>query len=225
MPLGERTSEDVESLEEKQGQACPAALISQALQNTADEDPKNTYSYSPFTRQGSIRLLRLIPADENAGLECQLFNYPLQETRHRACLYEALSYVWGSSDKPKSISIGKCHLPVTANLYTALLHLRDPRIERILWIDAICINQEDLQERSQQVQYMANIYCKANRVIVWLGEAAADSDQALRDIRLAADESEGASHNEGASHHAILTLLQRDWFKRIWVRSQTPRSC
>ena len=56
------------------------------------------------------------------------------------------------------------------------------------WSDAVCIDQDNQTERAQQVQSMAKIYCKANRVIVWLGEAAADSDQALKEIRVAADE-------------------------------------
>jgi hypothetical protein len=61
-------------------------------------------------------------------------------------------------------------------------------------------------------------------VIVWLGEAAADSDQALKEIRVAADEeSIRSSHNEG-NQQAILALLQRKWFQRIWVRPADPRS-
>lgn len=68
---------------------------------------------------------------------------------------------------------------------------------------------------------MAKIYCKANRVIVWLGEAAADSDQALKEIRVAADEeSIRSSRNEG-NQQAIFALLQRKWFQRIWVWPQT----
>jgi Heterokaryon incompatibility protein (HET) len=217
-----QTRKYVKSLKKgEQDQARPAISTSQILRNDADDNPENKYHYSPLPGPGSIRLLRLMPPDKNARIQCQLFDYPIQETGERACLYEALSYVWGSSDKPHSISIGRYYLPITANLYAALLHLRDQLIERIIWIDAICINQDDPTERAQQVQSMAKIYCKANRVIVWLGEAAADSDQALEEIRVAADEeSIRSSHNE-ESQQAILALLQREWFQRIWVRPQT----
>ena len=75
-------------------------------------------------------------------------------------------------DKPRFVSIDKHDLPVTASLHAALLRLRNRSIERIIWVDAVCINQQDLKEREQQVHSMAKIYGKAKRVIVWLGEAA-----------------------------------------------------
>jgi Heterokaryon incompatibility protein (HET) len=185
-----------------------------SLMKAADKD---VYPYSSL-KPDTIRLLGLIPhEDENAPIQCRLFGYPLQESGERVHLYEALSYVWGCSDKPHSISIGRCDLPVTANLYTALLHLRDRYIERTIWVDAICINQNNLQEQGQQIQYMAEIYSKATRVIVWLGEAAADSDEALEEIRVAADnESSKASISESIKA-STLALLQRPWFERIWV--------
>jgi hypothetical protein len=127
-----------------------------------------------------------------------------------------MSYVWGFKEKPRSISVDNYDLPVGANLHAALSHLRDHYVERIMWIDAICINQEDPKEKAHQVQFMAKIYAKANRVTVWLGEAAADSDQALEEIRQAADKLSKSSDNETA----ILAILQRQWFQRIWVREQ-----
>jgi hypothetical protein len=120
----------------------------------------------------------------------------------------------------------------------ALLHLRDRFVERIIWIDAICINQDDNGEKGQQVQTMAKIYAKASRVIVWLGEAADNSDQALEEIRMAAEEQHtnpaiyktnqqvtfGRSYQQHrnsaineTSQQAILRLLERPWFHRIWV--------
>lgn len=126
------------------------------------------YQYSPLLPgPGSIRLLRLMPhEDDTAPIECQLFNYSLKQSSKGAHLYEALSYVWGGLDKTLPISIGEHNFDVTGNLHVALSHLRDRSIERIIWVDAICINQKDLQERSHQVQFMASIYAKANRVIV-----------------------------------------------------------
>jgi hypothetical protein len=178
---------------------------------------KDVYSYSPL-KPDTIRLLSLIPhEDENTPIQCRLFGYPLQESGERVHLYEALSYAWGCSDKPHSISIGRCHLSVTANLYTALLHLRDRFIERTIWVDAICINQNNLQEQGQQIQYMAEIYSKATRVIVWLGETAADSDEALEKIRVAADNESAKPLISESIKASTLALLQRPWFERIWV--------
>ncbi|KAF5716656.1 hypothetical protein FGLOB1_2462 [Fusarium globosum] len=114
-------------------------------------------------------------------------------------------------------------MSVRANLHAALLHLRDGFIERIIWIDAICINQEDNDEKGRQVQSMAEIYAKATRVIVWLGEVADKSDYALEAIRAAAEEEYAVEQQytstaaDRTSLEAIVTLLERPWFQRIWV--------
>ena len=185
-----------------------------------------SYNYSSVSLgPGSIRLLRLMPykieSMERAEIQCELVTYPLQDQSIKNHLYEALSYAWGGSGKPCSISINKQNLDVTRNLHAALLRLRDRSFERILWVDAICINQEDLQEQGQQVQLMARIYSQAARVLVWLGETADDSDNALDRILIAA-ENGSSSLNDEAIQQPILALLRRPWFQRIWVsRSST----
>jgi Heterokaryon incompatibility protein (HET) len=180
------------------------------------------YHYSRLSLgPDGIRLLRLLPhEDRNAPIQCQLFDYSLQESGKRMHLYDALSYVWGDSDNPRSIYIGEHDLPVTENLHTALSHLRNFSLERIIWIDAICINQENTEEKEQQIQFMAKIYSQANRVLVWLGEAADDSDQALEEIRAAGGKATNSLNNK-TIQSAVLALLQRKWFRRIWVREQT----
>ncbi|EXA30773.1 hypothetical protein FOVG_17873 [Fusarium oxysporum f. sp. pisi HDV247] len=172
--------------------------------------PPSCYSSLP---EGSIRLLRLLPhQDEHAPIQCQLFDCALADSGSTRP-YEALSYVWGSENKPRSIFIDGCDLPVGENLYVALSHLRDRSIERTIWIDAICINQQDPKDKGHQVQSMAKIYAKASRVIVWLGEATPDNDQALEEIRIAAEQPTKPSTKEGT----ILKLLEGPWFQRIWV--------
>lgn len=171
--------------------------------------------------KGNIRLLKLLPhRDITSPLQCGLIDYPLQdlaESNHH--LYDSLSYTWGRSEKTQSISIGDCYLPITTNLHAALLRLRDRFLERIIWVDAICINQQDTNERSSQVQRMAMIYALANRVIVWLGEAEDNSDQALEEIYKSAGEQPAKEKQK--CENAVLKLLQRSWFKRIWVRAET----
>jgi len=114
------------------------------------------------------------------------------------------------------IYIGKHCVNVTVNLHAALLRLRDRS-----WIDAICINQENKQEKEQQIQLMARIYGQANRVVVWLGEAADNSDKALEEIRFAGGKGSTNSSTNKTIQQAVLALLQRPWFRRIWVREQT----
>jgi hypothetical protein len=220
-----QTRKHVQSLKEEQDQACPALSTSQTVWNDSDHNPDNKYRYSPLPGPGCIRLLRLVAhTDEKARIECRLFNYPLQELGEGTHLYEALSYVWGNPNNPRSISIDKHDLTITINLHAALLCLRDRFIDRIIWIDAICINQGDMIEKGMQVRYMAEIYGKASRVIVWLGEAENDSDRALEELRVTADVMSTEPLVNKPTKQAILALLQRSWFKRIWVREQTFNS-
>ncbi|KAB8278595.1 heterokaryon incompatibility protein-domain-containing protein [Aspergillus minisclerotigenes] len=148
------------------------------------------YKYSLLTpRPETIRMLRLLPSEDNtAQIQCQLVNYTL---------------------------------PTPENLYAALLYLRERQLERLLWIDAICINQGDEDEKAQQIQFMPMIYGQASQVIVWLGETADQSDKALETIRLAVDdepsEDKPTDIQQEMNHTAIVRLLERPWFRRLWV--------
>ncbi|CAE6995143.1 hypothetical protein P3342_000058 [Pyrenophora teres f. teres] len=112
-----------------------------------------------------IRLLHLHPGlwddDINAHLETvSLDDYPN---------YKAISYVWGDASQRLSITIDGEALSLTLSLYTALRRLRTPHSKLVLWTDAVCINQSDLDERSQQVGFMGEIYSRAEEVVIWLG--------------------------------------------------------
>jgi hypothetical protein len=159
--------------------------------------------------------------NERANIQCELFKYSLQGSGKRPHPYEALSYTWGSLGKIRSISINKQNVPITVNLHAALSSLRDHSLERIIWVDAICIDQNNLEEKGRQVQLMAKIYSQATRVLVWLGETADDSDKALEGICVAAEKESTDSLNDKTVQQAILVLLQRPWFRRIWVREET----
>lgn len=101
--------------------------------------------------------------------------------------YVALSYVWGNPNKTREIFINDKSVQVTENLESALRILRDKLPMRLgvrLWADALCINQNDVKERSTQVQRMQEIYQKALEVVVWLGEEAEDSWKAIRLIKI-----------------------------------------
>jgi hypothetical protein len=121
-----------------------------------------------------------------------------------------------------SPTYGVCSFDVTDNLHEALLELRNHTLERTLWVDAICINQTTLEEKERQIKIMSKVYGQAARVIVWLGEAATDSDQALDTIRIAGSETSYRSPDNETIKKPILALLQRQWFRRIWVREQMP---
>ncbi|KAK6442070.1 hypothetical protein LTR95_001689 [Oleoguttula sp. CCFEE 5521] len=85
--------------------------------------------------------------------------------------YEALSYVWGTSQAAYNITVnGEPGFNVTENLHRALARLRLKDQSRVLWVDAVCINQTDLAEKADQVSRMDDIYTHAERVLIWLGD-------------------------------------------------------
>jgi hypothetical protein len=194
------------------------------------------FSYTRLSKNSdTIRLLQLLPSeDDNENLRCKLLEYDLPGSGKATHRYEALSYAWGSSDKPKSIFIDGKVLAITESLYTALRHLRDPISSRVLWVDAVCIDQgekEDNKEKAQQIELMPRIYSQANSVLVWLGPAEGDAeeevegeprkdgDKALEEIRISGrTKSSDLSNNE--VKEAVLALLGRRWFRRIWVKAQ-----
>ncbi|KAF2257810.1 ankyrin [Lojkania enalia] len=148
------------------------------------------YRYSQLSLPTSIRLLRLLPCRQDAKtLRCELFKYHIRDSDTVSHPYKTLSYVWGSEDKPRSIIIDNQNLNVMQNLYVALLRLRNHTCSRIIWVDAVCINQANEEGKGSQIPLMAEIYAKASRVIVWLGETEGDGNRALEAIRLIGEKS------------------------------------
>ncbi|KAH7152885.1 heterokaryon incompatibility protein-domain-containing protein [Dactylonectria macrodidyma] len=215
------------------------------------------YQHVPFSKGDGthqIRRLILVRGTFNDRLVARLDTTAL--THEHPPQFEALSYVWGSEDKPSQITVTadddasrEFSLAVTQNLDSALRHLRSADRDRMLWIDAICIDQGNLEERSSQVANMTTVYELATRVIVWLGPEADDSDLAIarmRDLgsKVAVDHlrcalapaldiepdelhwSDAACrlpYNE-REFCAIETLFKRVWFTRLWVLQETRLS-
>ncbi|KAK5630983.1 hypothetical protein RRF57_006698 [Xylaria bambusicola] len=146
-----------------------------------------TYRYEPLPPVPEVgktssftRLMCLSPGTGTNTLECTLItvdiaNSPLE--------YEALSYVWGTEEAQQPIKCDGYDIPMTLNLEHALLALRHPTLPRPLWVDAICINQQDMDERARQVAYMRLVYQYANRVVVWLGPETAVTKRGLTRAR------------------------------------------
>ena len=184
------------------------------------------YRYSPISSEPeSIRLLSLAPSpDPSAPIHCRLIHYSLLNDNGGDHLYEALSYTWGDPTQRDIIFVEGKRLNITTSLYTALQRLRNAHFERVIWADAVCINQDDLKERGSQIKYMAKIYAKASQVVVWLGEEADDSTIAFQHISLAADSTAPGLAGAEVNRQAVLALLGRPWFRRIWVSCSERRS-
>jgi hypothetical protein len=145
------------------------------------------YVYAPLPSDAHyIRLMRLLPGDAADEIACDLFDYQPQGAQSVA--YEALSYVWGDSALVRRITVNGCCLNITASLDIALRRLRRQNSDRLLWVDAICINQTDLTERATQVERMAVVYALAGCVLVCLGSEKDGSNSAFEAIAEAVSE-------------------------------------
>jgi hypothetical protein len=102
--------------------------------------------------------------------------------RIRSIVKHSRTHVGGTS-KPLNLSLADEDFAVTEYLHAALEHLRNEDEDRILWIDAVCINQDEPNERGHQVQQMESIYECARQVIIWLRPAATDTDVLFDSIR------------------------------------------
>jgi hypothetical protein len=146
-----------------------------------------TYTFSNLQSQDRFRLVRILPGERTAPLQCTLSEFSLEGSP----AYEALSYAWGieAEIRPTIVLDGQ-QFSITTELEKALRRLRRLDTVRIMWIDQICINQTHTAERSAQMALMPGIYHGAERVIAWIGEETDDSGRALSFLR------EMASHQK-----------------------------
>lgn len=131
------------------------------------------YAGIPVEATG-LRLVRLLPAT-TSGIYCQLFQSTLHDAENQ---YAALSYVWGGEDSTTRaiIHVNDAVVRIKPNLYDALYRLRQRTQPVVFWVDSLCINQADDNERTHQVGMMRDIYAKASEVIIWLGIRGRDED-------------------------------------------------
>ncbi|KAK0643853.1 heterokaryon incompatibility protein-domain-containing protein [Cercophora newfieldiana] len=135
------------------------------------------FPYCRIQSPSGIRLLRLLPHEHSdATIECHLLEVDHYEDR----TYAALSYVWGEQTEQKlTILLDDHPFQVTPNLHEALKHFRHESRPRLLWVDAICINQQDVAEKSDQVSRMQRIYQNAYTIIMWAGRRSQSSNVAM----------------------------------------------
>lgn len=135
------------------------------------------YQYSALTGLDTFRLLRLGRNADGEPLKGELIEHPVAGKAP----YQCLSYTWGNAEARREIEIDGQPFPITDTVFAALYWIRafqrddDPTSE-LLWVDSVCINQEDKKERSEQVGNMKKIYSNAELVFVYLGEEADGSD-------------------------------------------------
>ncbi|KAF4339480.1 heterokaryon incompatibility (het-6OR allele) [Fusarium beomiforme] len=213
----------------------------QANSNTKEAFDNVTYKislrcapkYRPLDpEQRQIRILHLLPGQYDDPVRCTLRTVSLDGNLS----YEALSYSWGDPYICHVIEVDDQEATVTSNLYNVLRRLRLTDRTRHIWVDALCINQADTNERTHQVGLMRSIYSSATEGILWLGDFAttATSDAGANYISantaataFALLKSMAANHHWNSQEHAesmanedsvaLATLLNLSWWQRAWT--------
>ena len=196
----------------------------------------SVFQHKPIGFLRDIRLLFIAPHQSHTSdIWCSTYQVAFSENPS----YQALSYTWGDNQLTRTIFCDGKRLAVTENLYLALRKLRDTHPFVPLWIDAVCIDQSNVSERTKQVRLMKQIYQKAEQVIIWLGEEVETDREAFATLdnlnRFFLDFGNDQrnwsvikgidSLGDSLQHlnltapgwKALSTLFQRPWFTRAWV--------
>lgn len=145
--------------------------------------------------------------------------------------YTALSYVWGpeSTDtifnEDNALILNDETVPARENLLHALRSFQRRNDKAYLWVDAVCINQSDMEEKKTQIALMGQIYSAAERTVIWLGKKEGDSDLAIDFIRRVKAEDFEVGHFDHNTRclRAVMAVLQRAWCESFTFRENTSR--
>ncbi|KAI1385658.1 HET-domain-containing protein [Hypoxylon trugodes] len=186
------------------------------------------YSNSLDYKTDQLRILEILPGVRDDRIICRLVKCDLRDG-----IPEALSYVWGKDMSQTSIQVDGQDFHVTKNLYEILRNIRYSDRIRAIWIDAVCINQSDAQEKTHQVRMMGDIYSKAENTIIWLGDDN-DANECAFDMASWCppfpDGAKGLTINE----YDLIAILREakkysfeegEWSKRQWILYAMLRRC
>jgi hypothetical protein len=220
-----------------------AKSASEGLNAAVPESDRSLYD---SLHRGHFRLLKLINRPEDTlQISCELRPFRMEDAPD----YTALSYTWGAATNARAASYGPrppmreiiCNgrvLDVTENLFDFLLMARQNSqlVDRYFWIDAVCINQQDMTERSSHVKDMAQVYSLASLVLIWLGDGDGESEKAIDLMKFIGQLSQESldtikpgnleqedvaamlgQYSKISYWRSLATLFQRRYFSRTWI--------
>ncbi|KAK1765883.1 heterokaryon incompatibility protein-domain-containing protein, partial [Phialemonium atrogriseum] len=207
------------------------------IHGSSRNQPEEKYQYRHLIGT-QIRLLRVFPGLPSEPIRCRLETVALGT----APPFEAVSYVWGSADLVRFVVIDNdgegddesTRLDVTDSAYSIIARRRSRWHERLLWIDGLCIDQENLDERASQVQMMGALYANARRVVAWLGPCSTAHvvQSFLAQLRY---KKEGLGYSVeqlkdatadpmGPQWLALSDFFLNPWFTRMWIVQEVALS-
>ncbi|KAF2443422.1 HET-domain-containing protein [Karstenula rhodostoma CBS 690.94] len=201
------------------------------------------YEYEPLSTPNTIRIFCLEPSDaESDPLNGYLLHFDRYEELAKAYhwqKYTAVSYTWGVPNFSERLKMNKpgieheSYLTITASVRVMLEHFRKRHKRLYLWIDAICLNQNDGAEKAQQIPLMGEIYHQAHKSYFWLGleegfQAAKVFTYfhllAITESRPNTTSSSGNDHPETNATNQVQEFLKRGWFFRRWILQEAGLS-
>lgn len=190
-----------------------------------------------------IRLLRLFGSTDDGPVHAQLDTVSFLSDNRPS--YEAISYRWAEVSGQREMILNGLQFDAPASAVKVLRQFRpkDPNGFRLIWIDAVCINQSDLVEKGQQVQIMGEIYKSCSGALIWLGDFDDSVDEAVKSLNIVLNEIRERTDNfekfeevalgkkdrliDGEHSKALIragfnfqvldNFLEREWFTRLWV--------
>ena len=184
------------------------------------------FQYSPLGAPAHIRVLDILPGNANSEIHFRLREKRLGDDD----VYHAISYAWGPPVFTHKIHSATGFIQVTENLWEALRHYRKTDDMMTLWVDAVCVDQANVQERSQQIVLMRRIYSESKRVLVWLGLESPSARSAFGFITRTVDyvKEKGPPSTEAMIDEiwamttdegqlAVTDLFAKSWFRRVWT--------
>ena len=181
---------------------------------STNTEPKKSFRYTPLDgERQQTRIFTLLPGEKQSPLCGTLVAVDLTDNLQ----YDALSYVWGNPSPLFDLAVNGNVLGIAENLRNALLAIRLEKEPTALWIDAICINQKDIDERSRQVQLMRSIYGSARRVRVWLNVDVDLGSPALEAARM---QPLALTGHDLAFWDPFYQIFASAYWERLWTQQE-----
>lgn len=174
------------------------------------------YVYKPIKQRSEIRLLKIQPGEGDDPIRGELVIISTNSQEN----YDAVSYTWadqtGDKTRPFRAFIGSGYVSITRSCQEVLQRLRNSFFTKCVWIDSLCVDQENAQERGHQVQLMPRIYTRAKKTYVYVGPTTSKDESILEELATGKVE-HGWDADEAPFWVALNNFLRRPYFFRVWV--------
>jgi hypothetical protein len=202
-------------------------LPSDPSEDLGDAQGTEIFKYKPIEGYKTIRLLRINQGQPSERIQCRLEDAQLGTS----VAYEAVSYVWGNSKRERSIIVDDGILPITKSAYDIIHRRRSIWRDQLIWIDHVCINQDDIVEKASQVELMEDIYKEATRVIAFLGHSVnahlvqslfAELHFKMEGLGMSAESLkaqlvQSLRASKKPQWNALAEFFGSQWFRRVWI--------